>query len=208
MDRKTDARGFQTLLDATFELYGKPAPSDTILEIWWNALASWDFVEVREAFSVYIKHSEDGQFIPKPASIIRILQGGGAKTHAYLASTSVVRAIRSHGSYASVEFNDPRTHAVIEDMGGWHRLCETLEKDLPFVENEFRRRYEGYALREVPQETPTRCRGREELSYLEHGWRFNERKVVKYRPQEARISYSGVRPLSIPQQETKDDRHD
>jgi hypothetical protein len=189
MDRKTEARPFQEMLNATFDLYGKPAPSDSTLEIWWNCLSSWSFTEVREAFSVYIKHGEDGQFLPKPASIVRILEGGGAKTHAFLACSTLTRAIRNYGRYASVEFNDPRTHAVIEDMGGWQRLCETLEKDLPFVENEFRKRYESYAVRPVPDATPTRCLGLEEISYQQHGRPFNEKKVIKFHPKEARIAY-------------------
>jgi hypothetical protein len=191
VDRKTDARNFQTLLVSVFDLYTKPAPSDAVLEIWWNCLATWSLTEVSEAFSVYIKHSEEGQFLPKPASIVRILEGGGARTHAFLASTNVVRAIRFHGRYSSVEFNDPRTHAVIEDMGGWAKLCDTLEKDLPFVENEFRKRYEGYAMRQVPDNTPTRCRGVEELSYIEHGRTIAPYKVIKFRPKEARISHDG-----------------
>lgn len=46
--------------------------------------------------------------------------------------------------YASVVFDDPIIHVVIEEMGGWIRLCHTLLKDLPFRAHEFKKHYVGY----------------------------------------------------------------
>jgi hypothetical protein len=40
-----------------------------------------------------------------------------------------------------VVFDDPLIHAVIEDMGGWIKLCESPLKELPFTALDFQKRY-------------------------------------------------------------------
>lgn len=34
-------------------------------------------------------------------------------------------AIREHGAYASIQFDDPVIHSCVEAMGGWPFLCDT-----------------------------------------------------------------------------------
>jgi hypothetical protein len=36
------------------------------------------------------------------------------------------------GAYQSVVFDDPLIHLVLEDLGGWIKICSTLIKDLIF----------------------------------------------------------------------------
>lgn len=160
MNPKDDAREFQSILFSVYELYGKPNPDDKIISLWWSALADWTLREVSAAFTAYIKFSDEGHFVPKPASIIKILQGGDSGSRAMLAWSSVVVAQQRAGRYRSVEFSDLRIHAVLIDMGGWEEICRrTTDKDAPFVQKEFVERYRGYQTRPLPPTTPNRLMG-------------------------------------------------
>jgi len=67
--RDNDKQSFIKLMVATMAVYDKPANSD-VIGIWWNALSEHEFPDVRDAFSAHIKR---GEFAPRPASIISIL---------------------------------------------------------------------------------------------------------------------------------------
>ena len=43
------------------------------------------------------------------------------------------------GAYQSVAFDDPVIHAVIEDLGGWTKLCRSDLKELSYMEHRFLR---------------------------------------------------------------------
>lgn len=97
-----------------------------------------------------------GQFFPKPADIIRFLEGS-AQTRALQAWSLVERAIREIGAYQSLAFEDCLIHAVIEEMGGWIKLCTVSLKELPFVSLEFQRRYQGFVIKAPHRHPPYLC---------------------------------------------------
>jgi hypothetical protein len=93
---------------------------------------------------------DSGQWCPKPADVVKMLQGS-TKDSANSAWSSVDYAIRTRGDQYSVVFDDPLIHRVVEDMGGWIKLCRTDSEQYPFTQNEFVNRYRGYKMRgEVP----------------------------------------------------------
>jgi hypothetical protein len=148
----TDRKHFGEMLVAVAAVYGKDM-SPAVVAIYFSALAPYDLAAVRQAFDRYVRNPDTGQFMPKPADLIRMIDGG-TQDLALIAWTEVERSIRRIGSYADVEFADKRIHCVISDMGGWIRLCETTEESLPFVAKEFQTRYRAYSLRgEVPDAT-------------------------------------------------------
>lgn len=67
--RDNDKPSFAKLMTATLAVYEKPVNPD-VISIWWNALSEHEFADVRDAFSVHIKR---GEFAPRPAHIISIL---------------------------------------------------------------------------------------------------------------------------------------
>jgi hypothetical protein len=89
---------------------------------------------------------ERGMFAPKPADIVRQLQG----THgdrALMAWAKVHEAMSHVGSYKSVAFDDAAIHAAIEDMGGWCAVaCSTVD-ELPFTQRRFCDTYRSYSQR-------------------------------------------------------------
>jgi len=66
--------------------------------------------------------------MPKPADIIRAIKGN-SQTQSLQAWSKVEDAIRLVGPYRSVVFDDLAIHGVLQEMGGWVKLCQALGKN-------------------------------------------------------------------------------
>jgi len=141
--KKPDYEAFVVLLDSTAQLYGKNSPSHNVIALWWESLKNYDLPAIRQALTRHIQNPDTGQFMPKPADVVRML-GGTTQDSALQAWSKVDRAVRTIGPYQSVVFDDPIIHAVIADMGGWVTLANKSERDWPFVAREFENRYRAY----------------------------------------------------------------
>lgn len=155
---------FGEMLKASLDVYGKEV-SIGVLQIWWEALKRFEYAEVRAAFSRYLQNVDTGQFAPKPADIIRALDGGNTEGRALGAWTKVHDAIRLVGSYRSLVFDDPVIHSVVQDMGGWIALCSIQSEDVPFRASEFQKRYRAL-IHNPPRSYPCRLIG---ISEAENG---------------------------------------
>lgn len=138
-----DKKQFAEILRATLDIYGKDA-SVPVMQLWWAALFDRSIDEVRIGFSRYIKSADSGTFPPKPADIIRMIDGCGRDRGA-LAWTKVIDGVRAAGYPRSVTFDDPIINCVLDDMGGWVKICTGQASELSFVAAEFERRYRAYA---------------------------------------------------------------
>lgn len=143
---KNDFEDFSELLSSVHAFY-KQDFSDFAATVWWEALKSYSMDAVRLAFTRHAKNPDEGQFMPKPANIVKML-GGTSLDAALSAWSKVEHAIRTVGTYHSVVFDDALIHRVIHDMGGWVKLgaCPN-EDDFVFVGKDFQNRYRGFAMR-------------------------------------------------------------
>jgi hypothetical protein len=122
--------------------------------VWWEAMKPYDFNAVADALNRHCVNPDVGQFMPKPADVVRMLQGS-TQDSALVAWAKVDRAIRTVGTHRSVAFDDPLVHRVLVEMGGWIQLGAKTDDDWPFLKNEFVNRYRGYRGRsEVPEYPP------------------------------------------------------
>lgn len=149
---EADKREFAEILRATLDLYGKEA-SAPVLRLWWASLEKFSIEEVRHGFSRFIQSPDNGSFYPKPADIIRMIEGT-AGDRGMIAWGKVQEAIVRVGGYQSVAFDDPIIHACIEDMGGWPKLCTTDRDDMPFRAADFAKRYRAYVERGAEVSVP------------------------------------------------------
>jgi len=150
-------KAFTERLAAVYAFYGKPF-SRQILSVWWGALRNYDDAAVADALNRHATDPDRGQFLPRPADLVRLM-AGSTQDAALIAWSRVERAIRSVGIYQSVVFEDAITHAVIADMGGWMKLCGVIEDELPFRAKEFENRYRGYRVRGVLDSYPRHLPG-------------------------------------------------
>lgn len=148
-----DKPAFADLMTDALAFYGQP-PTTFALSVWWQACQGFSMEQVGKALTAHAMDPDRGHFPPKPADLVRVLQG----THqdrSLVAWGLVFEAMQRVGSYSSVDFGDVAVHCAIEDMGGWPTLCKTTMDQLGFVQKRFcdtHRAYSnrGEAVREVP----------------------------------------------------------
>jgi len=154
---QSDYDNFVDVMQLVSEQYGKK-PSDGLISLYWQGLKAYEFPSVREAIGKHLANTDTGQFMPKIADIIRMMQGTSLDS-ALSAWSKVDRAVRDVGPYETVVFDDPIIHKVLHDMGGWLMLSEKTENDWPFIAKEFENRYRGFKSRNERIEYPARLIG-------------------------------------------------
>lgn len=148
-----DRKPFQALVSDVYSFYGKDF-SVFAGRIWWEAMKPFDLKAVGEALNRHCVNPDAGQYLPKPADVVRMLQGS-TQDAALSAWAKVDRAVREVGTYRSVVFEDALIHRIVLEMGGWVSLGTKNEEEWPFIRNEFVNRYRGYRGRnEIPEYPP------------------------------------------------------
>lgn len=148
--KQQDFDEFCEMLDLIAEQHSKRL-SDGLKMLYWQGLSDFDLAAVKQAAARHLRNPDTGQFMPKIADFIRMLQGS-TQDSALLAWAKVDKAVRQVGTYEDVVFDDPLIHRVIQDMGGWIGFGSKSEDEWPFVAKEFENRYRGFkAKNEVPE---------------------------------------------------------
>lgn len=136
---------FIEMLSGIYEFYGKKLTAP-VIGIWLQAMRGYDLHAISDALGRHAMNPDSGQFLPKPADVVRMIDGGTVDS-ALVAWSKFDRAVRSVGPYMTVVFDDPIIHRVIEDMGGWTAFATKTDDEWPFIKNEFANRHRGYSLR-------------------------------------------------------------
>jgi hypothetical protein len=114
-----------------------------MLDVWWSACHGYELEQVAKALTKHCMDPDHGHFAPKPADIVRQL-GGTATDRAMLAWGKTLEAMQSVGAYSDVVFDDPAIHAVVEDLGGWPKVCRGEIKDLGYLQHRFCEAHRAY----------------------------------------------------------------
>ena len=117
--------------------------SEFTLQVWWTACESFDLEQVRKALAVHAMDPEHGKFAPKVSDIVRVLRGT-TTDRAALAWGKAHDAMSAVGAYRDVLFDDPAIHAVIEDIGGWPKVCRTELRELSYLQHRFTEAHRAY----------------------------------------------------------------
>ena len=133
---------FAALLTDVMAYYGKHT-SDFMLQVWWTACQRFDYEQVATALQRHATDPDRGQFAPKVADIIRVLDGT-TTDRAALAWGKVLAAMSDVGAGTDVVFDDPAIHAAVEDLGGWPKVCRTELKELSFLQHRFQESHRAY----------------------------------------------------------------
>lgn len=131
---------FGLALTACAELYGRTL-SEGAMALWWQALAEFDIDAVERALRGHVADTDRGQYMPKPADVIRQLRGS-TQDAALMAWSSVMEAVRRVGSYSSPGLDKP-TRDAVNAVGGWGAVCATQTHELPFLERRFIAAYQA-----------------------------------------------------------------
>ena len=141
--KKTDGPELAKLVYALGELYSS-AISEIVLQLWFAALEKYDIGDISVAATRWVQNTEGGQFMPKPADIIRLIDGS-AGTRATEAWNRAMSAMCTHGTNATVAFDDPGIHYAITEMGGWIEFGYWDNSETPFKQKRFEDLYRAYS---------------------------------------------------------------
>jgi hypothetical protein len=164
--KQSDRQEFMELITDVLAFY-KQDVSDFAISVWWQACQNFEMEQVRKALTAHAMCPDRGQFSPKPADLVRALQG----THtdrALLAWNKAYQAISQFGAYNGCDLGDPASHAAIQSMGGWVKFCQSEVDELPFLQKRFCDFYRTYTTRGV-QDAPQRLIGISETENAARG---------------------------------------
>lgn len=145
--RNTEKHNFYALISDALG-YWRQDVSEFALSVWWNGCQQYEFEDVAKALSAHATDPDKGQFAPKVADVVRIL-GGTRTDRSLLAWGKVHEAMSRVGAYSDVDFGDSATHAAIQDMGGWPKVCRTNVDQLSYLQHRFCELYKAYDGRQV-----------------------------------------------------------
>ena len=192
---QSDYDNFVDVMQLVSEQYGKK-PSDGLISLYWQGLKAYEFPSVREAIGKHLANTDTGQFMPKIADIIRMMQGTSLDS-ALSAWSKVDRAVRDVGPYETVVFDDPIIHKVLHDMGGWLMLSEKTENDWPFIAKEFENRYRGFKSRNERIEYPARLIGLFEANNTKEGRAVKEPMLIGDKTKAIEVMQLGTSSKSL-----------
>lgn len=141
--KANEKRQFMELMTDAMAFYRQDV-STFALSVWWQACERYELEQVAKALTSHAMDPERGQFPPKPADLVRVLQGTQTD-RSLIAWGKALDAMQRVGAYQSVCFDDPAIHAAIEDMGGWPKLCRSTSDELPHVQRVFCQTYRAYS---------------------------------------------------------------
>lgn len=144
-----DKKRFLELITGLAHTFGMEVSVKDI-ENYWLFCRSYPLAAFEKAVIHYCASPEGHRFMPKPGELIAAIEGNAAQ-QAQQAWSKVLNAVRRMGGNATVIFDDALIHAVINDMGGWVRLCEMYQREESFKQREFESRYVNYR-RHPPQQ--------------------------------------------------------
>lgn len=137
---ETDRKAFYQSWSAAWEQCGRSV-TDTQLRFAFECVRNFELSEIQRALLQHARDPDVGQHPPKPADIVRQLQGGTSENVAE-AWSKVIRALERHGPYARIVFDDPAIHAAIESVG-WYGLCTASYERMSFLQRDFESAYRG-----------------------------------------------------------------
>lgn len=143
--RDDDREDLGAMLAKIMGVYGKQITTGFV-DVFFDALSAYDLDSVRRGLNAHVQNPDSGQFPPKPADVVRLVDGT-SQDQGMQAWSRVDKAVRRIGPYQSVVFDDAIVHRVMDDMGGWVKLCNTgSEDDYKFQGLEFARRYRAFVI--------------------------------------------------------------
>ena len=145
--------------------YYREKLSEGVINLWLTALSEFSIDDVSSAFGKWIESSDR---MPKISNIVEIIRGS-KEDRALAALIKVEKAMSRYGSYATVVFDDPIIHAVIDGLGGWIKCCRVTDRELTWWEKDFRERYRHHLSCGIPSDVSPKLLGILDETNLPHG---------------------------------------
>ncbi len=131
-------------------------PGEFKIRIYAEALKEKSIDEIEHAAWGLIRSRTLASF-PKVGELLEFIGGGKSDDLAVIALDKVEKAMRTHGMYRSLVFDDPLIHATIYSMGGWPKICGMTQDEWKWQRKDFEKIYKAFCTSNP--ETPPRLSG-------------------------------------------------
>lgn len=121
-----DKQTFATLIHALASAFRVEATT-ALMQGYWLGLEDLAFEDVERAVGQALRSS---QRMPAPAELRELAGEMPAAMRAVRAWDALKGAMRRHGAYQSIEFDDRAINAAVRSLGGWQRLCSLESEEL------------------------------------------------------------------------------
>ena len=143
--RDSDDKRFKALLSGLAEFYRRDL-TEAMLEGYWLALKPYPIDEIEAAVTRCLGECK---FMPMPTDIVEHASGFvPVGVRAERAWVCLQDAIRAHGGWASIEFEDRAIADIVRRMGGWERVSGMTYDEVDWRRKEFAQLYTVYVKHE------------------------------------------------------------
>lgn len=139
--KDSDFEAFAEVWEACFENYPRSqTPTARAVNMAFDVLERFELRQITRALTAHLSDPQQGQFAPKPADVVRHIEGTPDDA-AMEAWHKVDQALRRVGYGPALVFDDPKIHQVLTEMGGFAQFGRATEQDMQFLRNTFCKRY-------------------------------------------------------------------
>ena len=146
----TDKQQFQEVMLGAGEVYNREI-TKPLLKIYFTTLINFSIEQVSQGFFEHMKGTgESSTFFPKPADIIKKIQGTekeqkqDVEDRAMIAWACIEGEIRRIGHYGTLKLDDKQALAAVKHIGGWNALCMATYEEMVWKRKDFMRAYDCY----------------------------------------------------------------
>jgi len=135
-----DRAEFALVMQTLSAVFDKEATED-VIQAYWMGLNDLPLGDVKRGAETALKRSE---WMPRPAHLRKMAGDVEPDHRAAIAWQAIRQALSQHGTYQSVDFDDPVINATIRNMGGWVALGQKKGEDFEvWTRKEFERIYQA-----------------------------------------------------------------
>jgi hypothetical protein len=159
-----DKKKFAEIMVTTGEMFDKKI-TKSLMQTYFTVLSEHSIELVSKAFQSHLTDPEQGMFFPKPANIIKFINGTSKQNEQALDDKSelawhvIEGEIRRIGSHTSLRMEDRQALAAVKAIGGWKKICGLTISELTWAHKEFVAAYKNYERTDVnllPDKLPGR----------------------------------------------------
>jgi hypothetical protein len=180
MSRREEITKLITMLA---EAFGRKASAATFAA-YELGLEGIDLASIKLAVSKALRTS---QYMPPPSELRELSGEHKPEDRAQVAWLAVGDAMRTHGGYRTITFDDVVINAAVRSVGGWARVCEADPKEFEaHIRRDFMKAYTALCVTGV---------GEDQAAPL-IGIFDRENAVLGYGPHDIRTVVTGLPPIA------------
>ena len=132
---KSDRNKFLAILETLHTMHDKQG-SKVLIDLYWSVMKPYSIEKFTTAVENHISDPDKGMFFPKPADLIKVMQGDTNKA-ASKAWQSVIRRLERLGDSKPFESSDTAVLEALGAIGGYNRLCTLTYTQINDLEKQF-----------------------------------------------------------------------